>query len=181
MDDDTLDRICATAARLRAEDVTWDELETLLSPFPGWMGLLHEMRYPRLSVDNRISWGPVRVEFTELSPEARTRLHEFFEPFGILADITRTPTECAEALVNAGYDAEAFCKEHSRDGIVEIARRSAETLDAIRMQKGLLRAASSSSLAPQELLRLPGAEQPGSKSIQTSMLQRLLSMFIRRR
>jgi hypothetical protein len=144
------------------------------------MGLLHEMRYPRRSVDNRISWGPVRMEFTALSTEARTTLLEFFQPFGILADATLSPAECAEALVAAGYDAVAFCSEHSRDGIAEIASRAADTLEAIRAQKSLLRAGASAGADPQELLRIPGTMTASDPVVRVGLVQRIVSRIFRR-
>ena len=125
--------------RLEQPEVAWDDIEALLSQFPGWLALVRALRYPVRPMDNRIVWGPVQSEFTQMSEKDRLRLFEFFSPFSILLDLDLTPQQRVEALSVAGTDPIAFCKEHRHDAIPEIRENAVSVLEVLSVGRTLLR------------------------------------------
>lgn len=141
----TSEKLIELVALLNATNTEWDEVESLLVEFPGWHALIRGLRYPVRPMDNRIVWGPIPSEFTQVSEVDRVRLLELFTPFSILAKADLTTAARAAALRDAGTDPLAFCREHRNDAIPEISERAAELLAAVAADRTLLRGHSAES------------------------------------
>jgi hypothetical protein len=170
--------------RLEQPQLGWNEIEELLTQFPGWLTLVQALHYPVRPMDNRIVWGPVQSEYTQISSEDRVRLLEFFRPFSILMDPDLTPLGRLEALHGAGINAAEFCKEHRNDGIPELSESAESVLEALTADHTLLRGyrgeadhlvLPSDDLQTEQTLLPPGGGNSANASpARTSWIKRFL-------
>ncbi len=122
-----------------SKPVEWERVKEYVSGYPGWLYITTMMRYPSQNVDRRLMPREREAELWFVSNYSREKLLEIFQPYALLLDPTRTPSERARALQEAGYDTVAFCKENQSNGSREIAAAAREALAACRAQKNLLR------------------------------------------
>lgn len=135
--------------------VKWELVEECVSDFPGWVRLMELMRCPPENADRRIMPRQRPPEYTNVSDYSRARLLEIFEPYALLLDAARTPSERALALHQAGYDVTAFCKENRVNGSREIADAAKTVLEACRAEKDLLRGSARPNLSVESLRAAP--------------------------
>ncbi len=188
MSSERLVKIQALVARLEEPNVLWDDVEEDLAGYPGWLQMVRTWRYPRSTPNMRTVQFGNPAQYLFMTQRQRLHLREFLRPYALMLDETRTPTDRAMVLQSAGVDTPAFCKEHLRDPIPEIAAAARVILDAAMSEKTLLRSAEPATdpqellhvpcqigTHPRELLRTDEAPATGSRRPGPNWLQRLFS------
>ena len=149
---------------LRGSDlVEWEQVDECVAGFPGWVRMMQMLRNPIANPNTRVISMGSPLQYSVVTADKRASLLEIFEPYALLLDPTRTPSERALALSQAGYDVMAFCKENRANGSRAIADAAKTTLEACRAEKDLLRGSARPNVSAESLRAAPtGAERDDS-------------------
>ncbi|HLV81411.1 MAG TPA: hypothetical protein VKT32_14085 [Chthonomonadaceae bacterium] len=129
--------------RLRAaHQVTWEEVESLLSDFPGWLHGVQLLRDHPESYRSPYGFPEPPTESVYVPGAARERMIELFQPYALLLSERHAPAERIARLQEAGVDVEPFCKECLHNACAAVVTAATETLEASEAEQTLLRMAA---------------------------------------
>ena len=156
IDEPNAQNIVYLVERLRAaHQLTWEEVESLLADFPGWLRGAQLLREKGAGFRDLYDFSPPPDGGLYVSHPVRELLLKTFQPYALLLCGRYKPSERMTHLQEAGVNVEQFCRECLHNDCATVVTAATEVLDACDAEQTLLRMASKHFQDTGSLLRTP--------------------------